>query len=260
MHPYLCYICVKQNEDNNLNRAFNKSFDDNFNTAMKMCECEYSNAQLVEFLSSSSEIVEKQIAALKLNEIKSFDEATILVSNLVNQDGKIREAVAFKINELIKNPKFTEFFLNKADWDIFMQAIMDINSNVCRQIIEAVGFLRINEHFREYFCPLLLKTISDLFEEADKMDMTDKKYILSKKNFQLYWCLETLFDFAEFLEFSKVREILFRGGEFYDYTIREKIAKILGQGFYNEFSEIAELKEKLKNDGNYYVRRYLSES
>jgi len=241
-----------------LNRAFNKSFDDNFNTAMKMCECEYSHAQLVEFLLTSTEIVEKQIAALRLSEIKSFDEATILVSNLVGQDGKIREAVAFKINELVQNPNFTEFFLKESNFDIFMQAIMDINSNVCRLIIEAVSFLRTNLDFRKYFCPLLLKTITDLFEDAEKMDMTDKKYILSKKNFQLYWCLEALFEFTEFLEFSEISDILRKGGEFYDYTIREKIAKILEQGFYDERSEIEELKGKLRNDENYYVRRFLN--
>ena len=241
-----------------MNRAFNKSFDDNFNTAMKMCECEYSHAQLVEFLLTSTEIVEKQIAALRLSEIKSFDEATILVSNLVGQDGKIREAVAFKINELVQNPNFTEFFLKESNFDIFMQAIMDINSNVCRQIIEAVGFLRGYQQFREYFCPLLLKTILELFEEADQMDMTDKKYVLSKKNFQLYWCLEVLYDYTEFLKFVQVETILSKGGEFYDYTIREKIAKMLNQGFYDGFTQVVELKEKLKNDENYYVRRFLN--
>ena len=225
---------------------------------MKMCECEYSHAQLVEFLLTSTEIVEKQIAALRLSEIKSFDEATILVSNLVGQDGKIREAVAFKINELVQNPNFTEFFLKESNFDIFMQAIMDINSNVCRQIIEAVGFLRGYQQFREYFCQLLLKTIAELFEEADQMDMTDKKYVLSKKNFQLYWCLEVLYDYTEFLKFVQVETILSKGGEFYDYTIREKIAKMLNQGFYDGFTQVVELKEKLKNDENYYVRRFLN--
>ena len=240
-----------------MNRAFNKSFDDNFNTAMKMCENEYSHTELVEFLLSSTEIVEKQIAALRLDKIETANDATILVSNLINQDGKIREAVAFKINELIKNPLYTEFFLNEANYDIFMSAIMDINSNVCRQIIDAVGALKTREKFREYFTKLLLKSILDLFEEADKMDMNDQKYVLNKKNFQLYWSLETLFDYAEFLDYEAVRDIMIKGGKFYDYTIREKIAKIIKQGFYDEQPEIAELKEKLKNDTNYYVRRFL---
>lgn len=241
-----------------MNRAFNKSFDDNFNTAMKMCECEYSHAQLIEFLLTSTEIVEKQIAALRLSEIKSSEDANVLVSNLINQDGKIREAVAFKVNELIRDSRYTEFFLNKANYDIFLQAIMDINSNVCRQIIEAVAAVKNNEPFRKYFTEILLNTILDLFLEADKMDLTDKKYILSKKNFQLYWCIETLFEFAEFLDFSRVKEILVKGGEFYDYTIREKVAKILKQGVYYGHDEVKELKEKLKNDENYYVRRYLN--
>ena len=241
-----------------MNRAFNKSFDDNFNTAMKMCDFEYSHTQLVDFLSSSTEIVEKQIAALRLEKIESKNDADILVSNLINQDGKIREAVAFKINELIKSPLYTEFFLNNQNYDIFLAAIMDINSNVCRQIIEAVESLRPYNEFKEYFIEILLKTISDLFEEAAKMDMTDKKYVLSKKNFQLYWCLETLIDFAEFIEFQRIKEILIAGGKFYDYTIREKIAKLLKQGFYDEYPEVSELKEKLKNDENFYVKRYLN--
>lgn len=241
-----------------MNRAFNKSFDENFNTATKMCEEEYSHAQLIEFLLSSTEIVEKQIAALRLENVETTKDATILVSNLINQDGKIREAVAFKVNELIANPLYTEFFLNETNYNTFISAIMDINSNVCRQIIDAMRTIKSHEKFRDYFINRLLKTILGLFDEADKMDMHDQKYVLNKKNFQLYWCLETLFDYAEFIEYKAVEKILQKGGIFYDYTIREKIAKIIKQGFYDEQPEVAELKEKLKNDDNYYVRRYLN--
>ncbi len=235
-----------------MNSTFNTGSEDNFNTALNMSLNDYDYSSLIHFLNSEK-IVEKQIAVLQLTEIKSVEDADLLVSNLVGQDGKIREVVSFKINELIKNPEFTEFFLSEKNYEIFMQAVKDINGNVCRQIVEAVCFLKKDNHFSEYFSQLLLKSIQDSWAEIKTLDLKDKKYVLSKYNFQLYWCLEVLCDFVDMMEFEEVKKLLLEIGEFYDYTIREKVAKILTKV---EDSELDELKEKLKNDENYYVRRY----
>lgn len=237
-----------------MNNTFNNSSEENFNTAMKMSEEEYDYETLIGFLTS--EIVEKQIAVLKLTEIKSLKDAHLLVSNLINQDGKVREVVAFKVNELIQDKKFTDFFLTKENYDIFVKAILDINGNVCRHLIEIVAFLKSNSEFSEYFCAELVKTLNHIFEEIGKIDVKDKRYVVSKINFQLYWSLEALHDFVELIEVSEIKNAILKSGEFYDYTIREKAAKILTKDFYQGDAELEELKEKLKHDTNYYVRRY----
>jgi len=254
-----------------LNSTFNTGFEDNFNTALNMSLNDYDYSSLINFLNSDK-IVEKQIAVLKLTEIRSAKDADLLVSNLVGQNGKIREVVSFKINELIKNPDFTELFLSEKNYEIFMQAVKDINGNVCRQIVEVVVFLKNNHDlssrsgiparqqevdcdFSEYFCKILLENIENSWAEIKTLDLRDKKYVLSKYNFQLYWCLEVLFDFVDMIEFKRLKKILLEIGEFYDYTIREKVAKILTKV---DNPELSELKEKLKNDENYYVRRYFN--
>lgn len=237
-----------------MNNTFNNSSDENFNTAMKMSGEEYDYETLIGFLNSDD--VEKQIAVLKLTEIKSIEDASLLVSNMVGQDGKIREVVAFKVNELIKNPAYTNYFLNKKNYDIFLKAIMDINGNVCRQIIEAVVSLKSNQDFCKYFCPKLVETLADIFDEIENLDLSAKQYVVSKRNFQLYWCLDVLYDFAELIPLEHIKTLILKCGNFYDYTIREKIAKILSINLYYNDSEIDALKEKLKNDENYYVRRY----
>lgn len=236
-----------------MNNTLNSSFETNFNVAMKMSECNYDYQELITFLSSDK-IVEKQIAILNLDEIKSKDDAKLLVSNLVGQDGKIREVVAFKLNQLIKNAEYTDFLIDEEIFAVLMQGIMDINGNVCRQIVDIASFLHSNNEFREYFCGMLPEMISKNLVEIEKIEANSKQYVISKRNFQLYWCLEALYDFVESIDFNTVKEILLKTGVFYDYTIREKTAKILTR---INNSELNSLKEGLKNDENYYVRRYL---
>lgn len=224
------------------------NLETNFNIAMKMSECEYDYSALIEYLKSDK-LVEKQIAVLKLSEIKSEPDAQILVSNLVGQDGKIREAVAFKVNEFIQNPQFVELFKSEIIFETLLKGIMDINGNVCRQIVDLVG--SVNE-FDDYLCANLPNRISIILDEIQKIDEESKQYVVSKRNFQLYWCLEALSGLIGRINIESVRDIIFKAGEFQDYTIREKAAKILARVDYSEFDEI---KNKLSNDDNYYVRR-----
>lgn len=238
---------------NNLDKKVNieSNFEINFNAAMKMSSEKYDYNELISFLHSEK-IVEKQIAILELNGIKSKKDAQSLVSNLVGQDGKIREAVAFKINELAQNPEYIGFFSDGKIFDILLQGIMDINGNVCRQIVGGKWFT--DKSFQEYLCDKLPESIIGLLDEIEKIDLKSKQYVISKRNFQLYWCLEALYNVIDIIDFEKIRSIIFKTCCFHDYTIREKTAKIVAK--IDNF-ELNELKEKLRNDENYYVRRYL---
>lgn len=233
-----------------MNNTLDTSLEHNFNTALKLCETNYSHEELIRLISSEN-IVEKQIAVLSLNEIKSLNDAMILGSNLVGQDGKIREAVAFKINEFIINPTYSQYFENEKIYEILFEGIMDINGNVCRQI---VGLCNENKGFKKYLCEKLPERLKKILVKIEDLCADEKQYVISKRNFQLYWALEALFNCIDEIQIGLISDILSETAEFEDYTIREKTAKILSKLNNQEF---VKLKNSLKNDENYYVRRYL---
>ena len=84
----------------NLNKGFYIDLDTNFQEACEMSEREFSHEELIELLKNGN-IPQKQIAALKLDYILNQEEANILINNLTGCDGKIREAVALKISNLL---------------------------------------------------------------------------------------------------------------------------------------------------------------
>ena len=86
-----------------MNNSYYETLDENFTQALNLYEADYSHEQLLKFLKSGN-IVQKQISALRLDTIKSVEDAQILLSNLVGQDGKIREAVSLRLNEFMSNP------------------------------------------------------------------------------------------------------------------------------------------------------------
>ncbi|MFA7658068.1 MAG: hypothetical protein WCY19_01395 [Candidatus Gastranaerophilaceae bacterium] len=228
-----------------MNDTFDTSLETNFSG-------KYNYGELVSLLSSDKDS-EKHFAILELDEICSQQDAEVLVSNLVGQDGKIREATAFKISELTQNPEYVMFFKSEKIFDVLLQGIMDINGNVCRQIVNLTDNLGVS--FKKYLCEKLPESINNILKEIEKIDLKSKQYVISKRNFQLYWCLDALYNIIDLIDFAKIKDALFVTGNFYDYTIREKTAKILTKSDNCEFDD---LKEKLKNDDNYYVRRYLS--
>ena len=92
-----------------MNNSYYETLDENFNQALNLYETNHTHSELLEFLKNGN-IVQKQIAALKLETINSKEDAQILVSNLVGQDGKIREAVSLRLNEFMSNPEILPFF------------------------------------------------------------------------------------------------------------------------------------------------------
>ncbi len=237
----------------NLESGYYKTIDENFNQAYKLITSQQSHDELIDMLKNGN-IVQKQLAALKIEIIQDEHEAQILVDNLTGQDGKVREAVSSKIDEFMKNEKFSEYFSPKDNYETFLDAIIDINGNICRNIISAISTLKKNDEFCNVFCPELLNRTLELAQIVEKFDLQEGKYKVNKQIFKLYWYLETIFTFAYQVDFEKLCEILSITALINEYTIREKTAKILTLDFKN--SKLDNLRKILKNDTNYYVRRF----
>lgn len=234
------------------NNDIEQNIEENFNSAMNLTDKSYDYADLIRLLGSDK-VAEKQFAALELNEIKSCEDAFILVSNLVGQDGKIREAVSFKLSELLICPQYQDYFDTDKVFELFLQGIMDINGNVCRNIVNITCFTSFNNYLAEN----LPESITKILEHIENLSKDEKQYKISKRNFQLYWALEALYNVIDMVNLQDINDILSVTAEFEDYTIREKTAKILSKCEHHQFLD---LKEKLKNDENFYVKRYLVEN
>ncbi len=240
----------------NLNNTYYETLYENFNEALNLIEKPLSHNELIELLETGN-IPQKQLAALRLDTIKSTEEGDLLLNNLTGQDGKIREAVSLKIEELMNNQALLEYFFHdniKQRAELFLAAITDINGNICRNIISAIKNLKNNTEFCKIFSRMLTDKILKLIENIDNFDYKDKKYKTNKVIFQLYWCLEALNIFYENVDFHILKSILLKTKDIDEYTIREKTAKILSTNF--EDKDLQKAKVQLKNDTNYYVRRF----
>ena len=242
-----------ESQELNLNNTYYETLDENFKEAIKLVESKFSHNELINLLKSGN-IPQKQFAALNLDTISSEEEASILLDNLTGQDGKIREAVSMRIAEFMNKPKNLEYFKNLKSYDTFLEAIIDINGNICRNTISAITNLKDNEEFCNYFCPKLIEKTNNLICIIEKFNLQDGKYKVNKEVFKLYWCLETIYHFSQNIELTQLKTILLRTKDIQDYTIREKTAKILSIGFDNK--ELNSIRKELKQDKNYYVRRF----
>lgn len=228
--------------------TLNEKYKQDFNMALNIYENDYSHDELITFLKEGS-VAEKQAAAIKLDKLLSKYDVEIFMQNLTGCDGKIREAVSFRLPEFIKNSP--EFFANYVD--IFLEAIIDINGNICRNTICALEYLKTNKEFCDEFCEKLIQKAFDLTEKVKDFNIQDGKYKINKEVFKLYWYLETICVFCENFENSKIFDLLNITKDITDYTIREKTAKILSK---IKEAETADIKAQLAKDDNYYVRRY----
>ena len=113
--------------------VLNQKHKQDFNTALNIYENDYSHEDLIKLLENGS-IVEKQISALKLDTINSTIEADIFMSNLTGCDGKIREAVSFRLQEFTANILCTNFHRSSsravAATVIFFQQYLFIKYNL----------------------------------------------------------------------------------------------------------------------------------
>lgn len=233
--------------------GYYQTLDENFNTAYELLRNNQNHNELIDMLKNGN-IVQKQLAALKLDTLHNEKEAIILLDNLTGQDGKVREAVSLKIAEFMKNSKMRNFFCADKKFSVFLDAIIDINGNICRNIISAITNLKSDKNFCDVFCPELLKRTYNLANIIKDFDFQEGKYKVNKEVFKLYWYLETIYHFAEVSDISEIKKILNITKSINEYTIREKTAKILTIDFKD--SDLLKIKELLKNDTNYYVRRF----
>ena len=236
-----------------MNNTYYETLDENFTQALKLCEQNFSHEQLIEFLKTGN-IVQRQISALRLDGINSNEDAQVLLSNLTGQDGKIREAVSMRVNEFMSKSEYLAYFDVVKNYQIFLDSIIDINANICRNIISAITNLKNNDEFCTLFCQGLVNMTNNLLTVIEKFDFQQGKYKVNKEVFKLYWCLETIYEFFDKINFDDLKQIIIRSKEIQEYTIREKIAKILTRNF-NDF-ELENIRINLKNDNNYYVRRF----
>ena len=236
-----------------MNNSYYETLDENFTQALNLYEQEYSHEEIVEFLASGN-IVQKQIAALQLDTVKSTEDAKILLSNLTGQDGKIREAVSLRLKEFMSDKQLIGYFDGISNYQIFLDSIIDINANICRNVISAISNLKNNTEFCKMFCSGLSKMTKNYLDIVEKFNFQEGKYKVNKEVFKLYWCLETIYEFYDKINFEELKEIIKRAKSIQEYTIREKAAKILSRNF--EDPELEKIRQELKNDNNYYVRRF----
>ena len=237
-----------------MNSGFYNDLDTNFEQAYEMSTKDFSHKELIELLKNGN-VPQKQIAAMKITEVNE-GEAEILVGNLTGCDGKIREAVALKINQLLNSDKkyikyFSKYYLPLAD------ATIDINGNICRLVIDSVSILKEDKNFTDKYLAKIFEFIEASFKGLDEIIFRDKKYTINKQLFKLYWCLESINLFKNDISAEKLLPILERASKEKEYTIREKVAQIVS-GLNSP--QYLPLRNILMNDDNYYVREIFNKS
>ncbi len=237
-------ILNSMNKSNNNNNNLNIDFENAFSLSSK----NFSHKELLHMLQNGS-IAEKQIAALELDSVDSISDAKIVLSNLTGCDGKIREATALKIKELILKQISSKNFFAKIGADKFADGTIDINANICRLVIDSAALLIEYPTFAKLYTDKIVHIAQDSLEELDKFIFKDKKYVINKQLFKLYWCLEALSIFYNYADTDTLNQILLKSSSQIEYTIREKAALVCMKS--KKFKEIA---KKLKKDDNYYVR------
>ena len=107
---------------------------------------------------------------------------------------------------------------------------------------------------RLYELPELIKKSLELALKVQNFDLQEGKYKINKEVFKLYWYLETIYVFAASVNTADLKNLLNSTKSINEYTIREKTAKILSKNFNDK--DLDNIRQLLKNDTNYYVRRF----
>lgn len=238
------------NEVKDLSSNYEETLDKNFDKALELCSNEYSYDELIEFLKTGN-IPEKQFAAIEITELKTADDAGVFISNLVNCDGKIREAVAQKFSEFVNVNEYRDYFSQFPL--IFAQSTIDINANISRMVIDGLVLMKDYSRFAQEYVNQLVKYIDEAFDGLSKIVFRDKKYTVNKQLFKLYWCLEGLNRYYSYVDFAKLGYILENALIQNEYTVREKVAQLLNKPDLKQ--KYPDLLAKLAADENYYVKQ-----
>ncbi len=229
--------------------SFYSDLDTNFEQACSMCEKDFTHGELIAMLKTGN-IPQKQIAALKFDKIENKSDAEVLLSNLTGCDGKVREAVALKLNQILRVSRTSLKIVAECASRRLSDATVDINGNICRLAVDSAVLLKNNFEFSNNYTKTIVKYAKESLEALDKFIFRDKKYVINKQLFKLYWCLDALKYFYDFIPEDELKLILQKAASQEEYTIREKAAEIL-----NKSNIYPALADKLKSDSNYYVRQ-----
>lgn len=228
---------------------YEKTLDENFDKALTLCSNNYTHTELIQFLKTGT-IPEKQYAALMIEKLDSQKDAQIFLSDMINCDGKIREAVAQKFSEFVTVPEYRKYFSQYPE--ILAKATIDINANISRMVIESLSLMSDLPEFGVKYSNILSDYIDEAFDGLDKIVFRDKKYTINKQLFKLYWCLEGLNLYSKYLPDERLFGILDRTLKESEYTVREKAAQIIVKQTAPAFDR---LKQQILSDDNYYVTR-----
>lgn len=223
----------------------------NASIACELCSQEYSYEKTMETLKNG-DVLTRQPAILNLQEIKTQNDADLLLSLLIGQDGRIREAAAFKINELIKI--YPQYFQNEISATTLLKSIIDVNPAICRFSIDSLKFFQN----KDIIVKRILDEITKIKNELNEVPRNSRKYVLNKMNFKIYWFFEALSLIIEkeiAINYqNEIKEIMNGLIDSEEYTIREKLHKfciILEQ---NGVENLEKYFEHFQNDENFYVR------
>lgn len=227
-----------------------------FQLAYELAKRDYDYEEIMINLVKTDNI-KKHISIINLNEIRNEKDAKILVSNMINEEGIIRESVANKVSELIKDKRYNKYFQSYEIIEVIIKAVNDMNPNVSRIVS---GFLDKFEEQEILLDRLIEKglKVSKEIEEYKKNDRKEKSYKKNKKQFELYWSLEGIANLSIGVIGEDLKELLKYGSVYDDYTIREKVAKIIIKiEEKRRDKDIKEIENKLRLDNNFYVKRYI---
>ena len=226
--------------------------------SQKAYECinrDFSVSEIKKALKSDDDII-KSAAIIKIYEIDT-EIAELLIFNLTNQSGPIRELSAYKLCTLIRNYK--DYFQKTETLNVIIKSLNDVNPNVVRFILQTLDYF----DNKIYIFKSLLQKITELYDEIANKPRRGKaqEHIFTKKCFKIYWSLESIKELIKadkhvLFEDEKINpnfiKILYNLCDIEEYTIREKIAQIVNLLPIKEFYDI---KKKLTNDENYFVKR-----
>lgn len=224
-----------------------------FEKAFVLCNKTLELEDVVNILEGSDD-VEKQIALLQISDIENKMQAELVIRHLTGQDGPVREAAALKIRELLLEKK-SLLMDSENFYTVYVDAVCDVNPNISRFVIEFLPLLKN----RKLIYETLLSKIGQIYQRIDNPDKAQKNF-LTVRLFNLYWLLEAIGALMKYdregLDFEHLLVFLDRALNFNDYTIDEKVARIITLV---EFSGAEGLKKKLLSTGNFYVKRYFKE-
>ncbi len=179
-------------------------------------------------------------------EITSKEDFDAFIDNLINHPAPLREAVAYRLEEL-----FCEKYLDDKTLEIILKAIIDINPNVSRCVC---SLIEKSNKLQEALKNKIINNINELLTTIPDCEKKDNKknHKKNKMLFSLYWLLEALSCCICENESGEIIEILQKTINFCDYTIREKTAKITAK-LSNPPKNLLDL---IDNDENFYVNFY----